>query len=190
MDAEGRRGNTVRTIFVIIIASLAALPIAGCGDPLFFAEVEEERVCLTIHGQEVPASEAGGQSVKLEDDVDLGSKIPGLDNGATGSLHLLSLEVTASTDLSGVHSAAVSMSPVGSAPTNVASYTQPATMPDPKKVSFTVDGNQDLFQSIQSGKLHLAIEFAGAPPSTPWSADVDVCLSARIMIDALKAIQK
>lgn len=178
----------MKTIFHVALVALLA---AGCGDPLFFAEVEEERICMTLHNQAIPATQPGDQTGHWEDDVDLGSKIPLLGTkGTTGSMKLLSLEITGSTDLRGIVSAAVAVAPSGGTQTTLARYTQPTSVPDPMKISIGVPGDTDLFPFLDAGKLHFAVDFAGNPPSEDWSADIDVCLSARIMVDALKAIQE
>ena len=65
----------------------AVLLAAACGDPLFFAQVKEERLCLALANRSVPAAPVVPASVAAlfpasvtwTGDLDLGSKFPGLD---------------------------------------------------------------------------------------------------------------
>ncbi|HEX9289728.1 MAG TPA: hypothetical protein VF904_09395 [Anaeromyxobacteraceae bacterium] len=178
------------TTFAIALLALSA---AGCGDPLFFAEVEEKRICITQLGQPIPAAPAGvgPQSVHWEGDFDLGSNIPGLDTSATtGSLRLVSVSVTGSTDLTGITLADVTITDAAGVATDLVHYEQPPTVSDPRRLDMTVAPNDLLERVRNGGKLHYSFAFEGSPPSTDWTADLETCMYARVMVDALKAIQE
>jgi hypothetical protein len=183
-----------------LVFGLFALSIAGCGDPLFFAEVEEKRICLQLEGQQVDAAPAAaaGQSVTVEwhGDFDLGSHIAGLDTnrqGTTGDIEMLSLDVTSDPAiLQDIHAAEVNVSDASGNfdPDPLMHYTQPSPFDlAATKITFVLDRNLNLFDRLDGGKLHYALQFTGNPPTQPWTATIDTCFRARIMVDALKAMK-
>jgi hypothetical protein len=178
------------TTFAIALFALSA---AGCGDPLFFAEVEEKRICLTQLNQQIPGVPAGvgPQSVAWEGDFDLGSNIPGLDtSGTTGSLRLLSVSVTGSTDLTGITLADVTVTDAAGVATDLVHYAQPTPVPDPMRIDMTVAQDVDLLDRVRhGGKLHYSVAFKGSPPTAAWTAAVETCMYAKVKVDALKAMQ-
>ncbi len=175
----------------VLLASLM-FALAGCGDPLFFAAVEDPKVCLALPGESVPAAPAGigPQTARWEGDLDVGSDIPGLDSkGSTGSIKMLSFTVHSSTDMSLITSVQVDISDKEGNPEHFASYAQQPSA-DPNTLSMTIDRDLDLFDRLANGgKLHYAIAFTGSPPKEVWSADFTACLSVEMKIDALKAMQ-
>jgi hypothetical protein len=172
----------------------ALLLAAGCGDPLFFAQVQETRLCLALANRSVPAAPAaaaalGPQTVTWAGDLDLGSKFPGIDkkDAVSGSIRMLSMTVSGSTDLAGVSSAAVTVSDAAGAPTAFMHYAPPSPAPD--QLVMTLDQDLNLLDRLQSGVLHYTITFTGTPPTTAWTADIESCLSLDVTIDALKAMK-
>jgi len=172
----------------------ALLVLAGCGDPLFFAQVKEERICLAMQDRTVPAAPAaaaliGPQTVTWAGDLDLGSKIPGLDkrNAVKGNIRMLSLDVLATTDLSGVREATVTLLDGAGNPTTFMHYVPPG--PAPGDLAMTLDEDVNLLDRLDGGVLHYKIDFTGTPPTTDWAADVQSCLSLDVTIDALEAMK-
>ena len=179
-----------------LVASLA-LALAGCGGPLVGADIDEPRICLVMHSQTVPGAPIPGgvvlpdQQVSWEGDLDLGSKIPGLDKqgAVTGSIHMLSLTTTGSTDLSSVSSADVALVDAAGQPTSFMSYTRPTPVTTPDALDMKLDQDLNLLDEVQGGLLRYRITFKGQPPPTSWTADIETCLSAHLTIDALKAMK-
>ena len=72
-----------------------ALALCACGDPLFFAEVEDRQICMTLPGQTIQKAPAGiGEQTAppWQGSLDLGSAIPGLgEKGTTGTIKSISL---------------------------------------------------------------------------------------------------
>jgi hypothetical protein len=182
----------------LTLAASLALTLAGCGDPLFFAAVEDQRICMALPGESVPAVnppagiDIGQQTARWEGDFDLGSDIPGLDSkGATGSIKMLSFTIDSSTDMSGITAVQLDVSDKAGNPEQFASYAQQPGAVDPNTISMKIDHDLDLFdRMVNGGKLHYAIAFTGTPPTVEWSANFTVCMSVKMQIDALKAIQK
>ncbi|HYS80724.1 MAG TPA: hypothetical protein VEM76_08435 [Anaeromyxobacteraceae bacterium] len=179
-----------------LVASLA-LALAGCSGPLVGADIDEPRICLVMHSQTVPGAPIPTgmllpeQAVTWEGDLDLGSKLPGLDkDGAvTGSLRMLSLTTTGSTDLSSISSADVALVDAADQPTTFMSYTRPTPVTTPEVLDMKLDQDLNLLDALQSGLLRYRITFKGQPPPTSWTADIETCLSAHLTVDALKAMK-
>ncbi len=183
----------------LALTLVAPLTLAGCGDPLFFAAVEDRRICMALPGESVPAAPAipdgidiGPQTARWEGDFDLGSDIPGLTSkGTTGSIKMLSFAIDSSTDMSSITAVQLDVSDKAGNPEHLASYVQQQGTVDPSTISMKIDQDLDLFdRMVNGGKLHYAVEFTGSPPTVEWSADFTVCMSVEMQIDALKAIQK
>ena len=181
-----------------LIASLA-LTLAGCSGPLVGADIDEPRICLvmksqTVPGAPIPAGLVGlipDQTVTWAGDLDLGSKLPGLDKqgAVTGSIRMLSLTTTGSTDLSSITSAQVALVDAAGQSTTFMSYTRPTPVTTPDVLDMKLDQDLNLLDKLEGGLLHYSITFKGLPPPTSWSADIETCLSAHLTIDALKAMK-
>ena len=179
-----------------LVASLA-LALAGCSGPLVGADIDEPRICLVMKSQTVPGAPIPtglvipDQTVSWDGDLDLGSKIPGLDKqgAVTGSIRMLSLTTTGSTDLSSVTSADVALVDAAGQPTSFMSYTRPTPVTTPDALDMKLDQDLNLLDAVQGGQLHYRITFKGQPPPTSWTADIETCLSAHLTVDALKAMK-
>jgi hypothetical protein len=184
----------VTTARASLVASLA-LALAGCSGPLVGADIDEPRICLVMHSQTVPGAPIPAgvvlPEVAWEGDLDLGSKIPGLDKqgAVTGNIHMLSLTTTGSTDLSGVSSADVALLDAAGQPTTFMSYTRPTPVTTPDVLEMKLDQDLNLLDQVQAGLLRYRITFKGLPPPADWTADIETCLSAHLTIDALKAMK-
>jgi len=176
----------------LVPAALALLALSGCSDPLLFASVEETRICLTLPAQDISAAPPiGDQTVTWSGDLDVGSKIPGLDHpdAVTGSIKMLSLTTAGSTDLSGVAEADVTVNDTNGQATPFMHYTRPAAPTDPTKLEMVLDQDLNLLDRLQAGSLHYTITFTGAPPQVAWTAEVESCFSVRVTVDALKLMK-
>lgn len=176
----------------LVPAALALLALSGCSDPLLFAAVEEQRICLLLPAQDVPAAPpVGDQTVSWEGDLDLGAHIPGLDrpDAVKGSLKMLSLTTTGSTDLSSITAAEVAVTDEAGQMTAFMHYTRSAAPADPTRLEMVLDQDLNLLDRLQGGNLHYAISFHGAPPQVAWTADVESCLSASITLDGLELMK-
>ena len=181
-----------------LIASLA-LALAGCGDPLFFAEVEDRQICMTMPSQNIPGTGVnpgliGERTATWTGSLDLGSAIPGLDTkGTTGNIKTISLRVNSPTDMGVIRYADVRLSGLdGQEPTAYMHYdAAEQTSADSHVLPMTIDADIDLFSRLAGGKqIEYVIEFTGHPPTQDWTADVTACMSAKVKIDPLEAIKK
>jgi hypothetical protein len=180
-----------------LILSVLALATASCGDPLVFAEVDEPRLCIQLHGQAMPAAGVVVNGKLFEDDLHIGDFVPALDSsGTTVTAEVLEFTVTdtsGTADLSGIQSAnvtAVKVSSTGaqSDPVKLLDYTRPT--PAPKDHITMVGQSVDVGSYLASGNLHYSVSIAGSPPANAWTADMNVCLHVKVMVDALKAAGK
>ena len=173
-----------------------ALLAAGCADPLFFAEVEEKQVCLTLTGQAIDGPPAGTVFPEMtgiwSGSYDLGGQVPGLDqNGVTGTIRLDSFTITVASggaDLSGVRDARIIASAAG-IPDATLLQIDPARS-DATHLVLTGGAGTNLFDYLSSGTLAYRVEIAGTPPTGSWVADMQACMYAKLGVDALKAMQK
>jgi hypothetical protein len=171
-----------------LFAVLLAVPLTAC-DPLFFVEVEERRICFEQTQPVDAAPPIGDQTVSWEDSVDLSDDMP--EHGAvTGEIRLLGARVTGSTSLAGVSGAAITAWIPGTQQDTLASYTQPAVVQEPNVLAFTGSPSVNLLDYLDATTLGYRIELSGAPPTTPWDATVEVCLSMKVMVDVLEAAQE
>jgi hypothetical protein len=179
-----------------LLLSSLALALSGCGDPLFFAEVEDKQICMTLPGQSIPGAPAdlAEHTVSWQGKLDLGEALPGLgEKGTTGTIRTVSLRVNSAVDLTAIRHADVELSASdGSPPTPYMHYDaqeQPAA--DPSVLSMTIDDDIDLFARLAGGKeIGYVISFTGRPPAADWTADITACMSARVKIDPLELISK
>jgi hypothetical protein len=190
-----------------LIAS-TALVLAGCGDPLFFGEVEEPKICFRLPAASVPAAPAlppgapaiPSQTVESSGELDLGSQIPGLDQkGTTGSLRLLSLSISSSADaLSHIDAAEADLPAPGGAlapfvdfsrTPSVGSYTPNAD--GSATIDMKLAPDTELFQAVfaNGGKLPYRIALTGTPPTVAWTVAVDFCMYAKLKVDVLQAVK-
>jgi hypothetical protein len=179
-----------------LFASLA-LVLAGCGDPLFFAEVQDKQICMTmpsqtIHGTSVNPGVIGERTASWTGSLDLGSAIPGLgEKGTTGTIKTISLRVNSTTDMTVIRRADVKLAGAdGQDPTAYMHYdAAEQTSPDPHVLTMTIDADIDLFTRLAGGKeIQYVIDFTGYPPENDWTADVTACMSATVKIDPLQKI--
>ncbi len=185
-----------------LIASLA-LTLAACGGPLFYAEVQEQEICIDFPGENAPYSPVpipATQAISTESSFDVGSQIPGLDkNGTTGSIKVTKLTITgdAAALKNDIQSAEIDLpddtgtlqptltyataAPTAGAldcPTGSATCT----------ISMKVVRQDDLLKALLAAKGALAykLSLAGQPPTAPWTVDMNVCMTGSVKVDLLK----
>jgi len=170
--------------------ALLLLVASACGDPLFFAQVSEPKICIQAVNETVPAAPAGvgPAQVTWQGSFDL-SQVPGNgDSDTTGTVTILSLEIDSTTDMSGVTQVAVDL------PTIVTSgdyidYTVPSPLADPNSILMTPTvPNVNLLSALTNGgTLPYGITLTGTPPTQAWQANVTACLSVNVEVNLLKA---
>ena len=180
-----------------ILATLA-LSLAGCGDPLFFAEVEERRICLqvssTLPGTGVNVN-VGEQTVDSPvGSIDVASQIAGLDkakDATTASVRLTSLSVSSAGDLSFVAAAEVDLSDANGQLAPFVHYAAPAGQAAPvSRIDMVVDDpNVNLYGRLVGGALSYQLHVTGTPPAAETPVDVTARMYVKVLVDALKAAQ-
>ena len=180
-----------------LLACLVPLA-AGCGDPLFFVEVEEKRVCVTQPGQAIDGPASGTEYPDLtaiwEGTYYLGEQIPGLDQqGITGTLRLTEFTISVAdgtADLSSVREATIVATAASGQAAGERTLLQiDRARSDATHLVLSGDADTNLLDYLSAGQLGYRVELAGTPPSGSWVADMEACMSAKVMVDALKAIQ-
>ncbi len=171
--------------------TICLLALAGCGDPLFFADVEDSRICIARPNETVPGAPAevaaliGERTVEWAGTFDLGSNVPGLnEKGTRAEIRMGSLRLTSTTDMRSVRSAVLSIPDGKGGAVPLMHYEQPENA-DPKTIVMALDEDVNLADRLTAGKLRYTIALTGSPPTESWTSDVTACVSARVKIDAL-----
>lgn len=180
---------------------LALLSAAGCGGPLVGADVEVPRICVTVHGQTVPAAPVGlgQQTVSWDGQIDLSEVLADFSKkgATTGEVRTLEVSMTSTTDMSMLSSAALDVlepdpaDSTGHAMRTLqhASYTRPQLVADPNRVDFVVEqppGNLLGVMLANGNVIQYHARFTGTPPTTPWSTDVMACVYTHVTVDLTK----
>jgi hypothetical protein len=164
---------------------------------LFFAAVEEKRICFTqpaatVRGVPPAIVEAlGQQTATWEGSLDLGAHVPGLEGkGTTGTIALLSLTVNSGADLRGIRSARLEVAGASGEQWQPAlEYAPPETGAAADSLELDPIQQVDLFPIVHDGgQLRFRLTLTGSPPAADWGADLVTCMSADLKVDALKAL--
>jgi hypothetical protein len=174
-----------------------ALALCACGDPLLFAEVEDEKICMTFPRETIPGADQaivdllGNQKATWHRDLNLGSGIPGLGKkGTTGTIKMISLTVHGDGDITSITDAKVELTDVDP-PTRLMQYKQQQPVADTTTITMTLDQDVDLFQRLGEGTtIPCDVTLSGRPPPAAWTADITACMSARVKIDPLEMMKK
>lgn len=166
--------------------TIAVVPLlwCGCAEELY-AEVTVDRVCITRLQESIPGAPAAAVEVSWGGTFDLGSTLS--DDAISGTMQLLDFTVDAGgTDLSGITAIDVSVVDEHGVAIPVAAYAapQPAHVPT-TSFSATVTSDLDLYRYLQAETLRYAVVFRGTPPASDWTADIEMCMSAKVRIDPL-----
>ena len=177
-------------------AALSCLAVlaAGCGDPLLFLEVEEKRVCIIQSGQSIDGPPAGTTYPELtgiwDGTYDLGEEIPGVDTpGVTGTLRLTDFVITVAdgtADLSGIDDATTVVTAVSGGAAGARSLLQiDRARSDATHLVLTGSAGANLLDYLDAGQLGYSVQVSGTPPAGTWVAEMQACMSAKVMVDPL-----
>lgn len=169
------------------------LALAACGGPLFAAEVVVDRFCLTQHlcpgtpaAPCLPPTTLGGAFTSPELTVPL-QLPPGLrTHGSTAIVRLEDGRLTATTPgtaLDGITSLDLRIQGPSGGPVTAAHYGKAAGAANVTTLPLAGQG-VDVAGLAQSGNLKVVVAFAasGAPPSTLWDADLELCFYGKTVI--------
>jgi len=177
----------------LLLPSLVAL--AGCGGPLFSAEVVVDRFCLTQHlcpgsppAPCLPPTPVAGAFTSPELTIPL-QLPPGLrTHGSTAVVRLEDGRLTATrttptTFLDGITSLDLVIQAPSGGPVTAAHYGKAAGASNVTALPLAGQG-VDVAGLAQSGNLKVVVSFAasGAPPSAPWDGDLELCFYGKTVI--------
>lgn len=177
---------------------LAALFVLACGKPVFYADLNEPRICKTVPNQSFPAQQNG--QLQSDFDIPIGDILSVFNQSQNTVVDIELTELTLNaqqgiTDFNGVDSAAVSVQagadagtirPDGGLPgTVVLEYTKnPNNLPG-RTVTVSPIAKVNLIDFIHSTSfdggttdgITLHAEMSGQLPTNDWTADVRGCIS-------------
>jgi hypothetical protein len=168
------------------LALLFLLALAGCGGPLFSAEVVVDRFCFTQRLTALPPTPVAGAVTTPPVAVPF-QVPPGLRTH--GSRVLLRLEdgrvasATAGVFLDGVTRLDLLLQPAAGDPVTAAHYAKPAGASSVSALALSGQG-VDVSGLLQSGTLQVIFSIAssGPPPAAAWDADLELCFYGRTVI--------
>ncbi|WP_404369056.1 hypothetical protein ACIHQR_05705 [Corallococcus coralloides] len=172
------RTKTFRTL---LLAGAVALLGTGC-DSLFTVEVEAERICKNENDLSFPASPPLAGSVEQSFTIPLGdfaSALPA-DADVETELRLKLFDATASTDISGIERASLSVRKPGSAEyVLLGEFRRTSAGSATNKLQLTSSGAVDVLDLAKQEELEFLFQATGTPPTQSWTADVEVCVGAK-----------
>ncbi|RKG95528.1 hypothetical protein D7V97_37040 [Corallococcus sp. CA053C] len=159
-----------------------ALPLftTGC-ESLFAIEVEAEEICKTENDLSFPAAPPLNGSVEQTFQVPLGDFASALPDDTDVETHvrLKLFDATATTDISGIERASLSVRKPGSTEyVLLGDFRRTGTGPT-NKLQLTSSGEVDVLDLAKQEELEFLFQASGSPPAQSWSADVKVCVGAR-----------
>lgn len=165
----------------LLLASAVSLFGTGC-DSLFNIEVEAERICKTEKDLSFPAALPGSASVQQSIQIPLGdfsSALPD-DTDVRTELRLKLFDATATTDISGIERAKVSVRKPGSTDyVLLGEFRRTGTSGPTNTLELTGSGAVDVLDLAKQEELEFLFEASGSLPTQSWSADIDVCIGAK-----------
>lgn len=178
----------MKNAYKSLLALAAVFAVTGCGQPIFYADLDEPALCKTV--ADVPFDPTTpGADLKLDFDLPVGQYLPGIfeGNDAQVTLYLNEIVFNAKqgiTDFNSVDNASISVLPPAGADPSLQTalllnYTKdPANLPGR---TLTVGGerNVELFPYLTTDKdkkARLEAVMQGQLPPNIWTADVRVCL--------------
>ncbi|NOK37431.1 hypothetical protein D7W79_24995 [Corallococcus exercitus] len=165
----------------LLLASAVTLLGTGC-DSLFTLEVEAERICKTENDLSFPAAPPISGSVEQSFEIPLGDFASALpeDADVETELRLKLFDATASTDISGIERASLSVRKPGSAEyVLLGEFRRTGTGGSTNKLQLTSSGPVDVLDLAKQEQLEFLFQATGSPPTQSWTADVEVCVGAK-----------
>lgn len=185
-----------------LAAAAAVLLLAGCGDPLLFAELEIPSVAIVLPSQSFPAATAGPDNQCPPPDTgtdciyqtfsyDIGSQVSILnDSGVKADVRLMSLSLALTAGVLQNFGTVDEVTlfilpPAGStlSPVVVAEYRRSASDPAPTSIRVAGYSNVDLAQYLSSGKLQTAAEMKFNAVTPDFTADVTGDFYLKVQLD-------
>jgi hypothetical protein len=186
------------------ILAATVLLLAGCGGPLFTAELVVPEFGITLPQQAFPAMTADPSHwcsadrpdcISTDLAYDVGEQVGLLTEQDTEyELRLSDLAITldatnAATDLSGVKSAVIEAFPPGaSAPVEVASYARSTTDARPTSIAISGKTGVDLAPFVDAGQIHVRVKMNFDAPTPDFTADVLAVFYLRVKLDYGKSL--
>jgi len=176
----------------ISFISFGLLALAGCGEPLFSAEVVVDRFCVTQAACPsdqppcLPPTLVAGTvtSPQLTIPVQLP---PGLrTKGSTVILRLDDGRVTSTTSgvkLDGITSVDLQIQPSSGTAISAARYVRAPGAANVATLPLTGQG-VNVADLLQSGNLQVVLSLAasGPPPATTWDAEIELCFYGKTVV--------
>jgi len=155
-----------------VLAALASLPLAGCGD-LFALRVEEPSLCLTLEEQSFPGADFELHTKELSYDLSPALPEEAKDDDVEFEVQLTSFEIRPRGDTQNLDflRAAELRLVDGDQEVPVATYRAGAA----DTAAFTVDEDRDIGDAVKKADLRFVLEVSGDLPDTAWSADAEAC---------------
>ncbi|HEY4243851.1 MAG TPA: hypothetical protein VGM88_28755 [Kofleriaceae bacterium] len=163
---------------ILCFAALATL--TGC--PLLELQTDSQEVCVTYHGAQVPAATAGHiAQVSQTFTLDVPDAVAQLASAhADLAFSRAVLHATSDVDLSFAQSASITVAPAdGSLPPASAASCDDCAVTDN---SLEIDATDpvDAAPYVAAAPLTVTVQLSGPPPTTAWTMDVDVCMTAAV----------
>ncbi|MCE9673649.1 hypothetical protein LY474_38180 [Myxococcus stipitatus] len=168
------------TAFRATLLGALALLTTGC-ESLFFIEAEAEEICKTQPNVDFPGALPLTVSIEHTLEFPLGDVDAPLpeDADVETELKLKVFEVTASTDLSGIERASVSVRRPGtSEEILLGEFRRTSTAPT-NTLRLTSSGSVDLLDLSREDSLDFVFEARGTLPTEDWSAKLETCAGVR-----------
>jgi hypothetical protein len=165
----------------LLLASAVTLLGTGC-DSLFALEVEAERICKTENDLSIPAAPPLSGSVSQSFEIPLGDFASALPTDAEvkTELRLKLFDATASTDISGIERASLSVRKPGSTEyVLLGEFRRTGNGGPTRTLQLTSSGAVDVLDLAKQEQLEFLFQASGTPPTQQWTVDAEVCVGAK-----------
>lgn len=170
------RTHSFRALLLCAVSLLAT----GC-DSLFSIEAEVEEICKSEADLDFPAAFPGTASVQQSITFPLGDLSDPLpeDADVTSELRLKVFEVNATTDLSGIERATVSVRKPGTEQLILIGEYRRSGTGAVRQLRLTGSGAVDILDLATQDELDFVFEARGSLPTESWSADLKACADVK-----------
>lgn len=167
------------------LATLAALLLLPTGCPLLEVEATVPESCVTIHGIEIDAAAPGTTSFSQTFEID---DLQGLDaladlDGEVSFVRATLTPTSGIADFGFIHSATVSIAsgdPSSTLPSIDAYACDRDCVSSDGELNAPVITERNALEYLATGSLVLDLALEGDLPTTAWTMDATVCVSARV----------